>query len=101
MKDVLYREIADGINQTVGRKAVSVEQLKKIVDEGKYIRQSQGSMALYQFAQEIPYRFLTEREAEKLKNSPNFSDLSTKTIELLLLERVITPFEARMMRRYI
>ncbi|SFJ61360.1 hypothetical protein [Thermoflavimicrobium dichotomicum] len=101
MNHNLYQEIADGINQTVGRKAVTVGKLKQIVKEGKQIRRTQGMMALWQYAQNIPYRFLTSEEAEMLRNSPRFRELSNKTLELLVMEGVITPLEGKMFRRYI
>ncbi len=101
MKERYYREIVDGINQAVGRKAVTVDQLKRLVAEGRYVRQTQGMMALWQFAQGIPHRFLTEEETELLRQSPRYHELSHMTLKLLVKEGLITSMEARMLRRYL
>jgi hypothetical protein len=101
VSDRQYREIVDGINQVVGRKAVTVDQLKRLVAEGRYIRQTQGMMALWHFAQGIPQRFLTEEETELLRQSPRYHELSQKTLNLLVKEGLLSSMEARMLRRYL
>lgn len=99
--DHVYQDVARTINQTVGRKAVTVEQMKSLVKEAKVVRRTQGVMGLWAFASQIPYRFFTEKEIEKLKQSPRWYELSSKMIDLMVQEKVITPMEAKMLKRHL
>lgn len=97
-KDGFYRELVNEINHTVGREAVTVDQLQSLLYQAKTIRQSQGIMGLMSFANQLPYRFLTPQEVQLIQQTPRFRELSQKTIRMLVLEGVITPFEANMIR---
>lgn len=100
-QDPLYQEVADLINSTTGRKAVSASRLQKLVLEAKYIRKTQGTMALMSFAQQLPYKFLSANEIETLKRSPKYREFSHRVIDLFVREGVISQFEAMMLRRSI
>jgi hypothetical protein len=95
----LYREVARTINQTVGRNAVTADQLAGLVKEAKQVRRRRGTTGLMQFANELPYRYLTEEEVYKLQQSPRYRELSFKMIDLMVVEQVITPFEAMLLKR--
>jgi hypothetical protein len=97
----LYREVARTINQTVGRNAISADQLAGLVKEAKQVRKRRGSAGLMKYARELPYRFLTEEEVYKLKQSPRYRELSYKMIDLMVVEQVITPFEAMLLKRQV
>ncbi|TCS93097.1 hypothetical protein [Hazenella coriacea] len=100
-KDSFYQDLVKKINQTLGRKAVSVEQIKSLMKEAKRVRKTQGTMGLLSFASQIPYRLFSPQEVEKLKQSPYWGEFSSKLIDLLVYEGVITPTEARMLKRYV
>ncbi|MFC7442402.1 hypothetical protein [Laceyella putida] len=98
-KSAFYRELVQEINQTVGREAVTADQLRSLVYQAKMIRQSQGLMGLLSFANQLPSRFLTPQEVQMIQRSPRYRELSNKTIQMLVLEGVIKPFEANMVLR--
>jgi hypothetical protein len=98
--DTVYKNLADTINQTVGRKAVSVKKIKTLVADGKRIRKQYGLTGLWLYASlQLPYHFFTKKEIEKLKKSPRWNELSYKTIDAMVVEGVINPMEARMIKR--
>jgi hypothetical protein len=97
-KTAFYRELVQEINQTVGREAVTTEQLKELVRQAKMIRRTQGLMGLLAFANQLPYRFLTPHEVQMIQRSPRYRELSRRTLQMLVMEGVITPFEANMVR---
>ncbi|WP_124727646.1 hypothetical protein [Staphylospora marina] len=96
-----YRELATEINRTLGRKAVSSREIGNLVEQAKMIRRTRGLMGLMAFASEIPYRYFTPEEIEYLRHSPRWNELGDRLIRLLVMEGVITPAEAGMLRRYL
>ena len=52
-----YQSLADYINQTLSRKAISARKIDALVREAKRIRQQQGLMGLWNFASQLPARF--------------------------------------------
>jgi hypothetical protein len=98
-RNQVYQDVVRTINQTLGRKAVSVEQLKSLVNQAKMIRRTKGVMALMSFASQLPYRLFTQQEIDQLQRSPRWSELSGKMIDLMVYEGVITPTEAGMLKR--
>ncbi len=96
-----YQSLADYINQTLSRKAISARKIDALVREAKRIRQQQGLMGLWNFASQLPARFFTDSEIERLKRSPAWSTFTRHFIQILIREGVITPWEAKMMERYI
>jgi len=94
-----YRELVQTLNQTVGRQAVTVDQLLALIAEAKKIRKMQGPFGLMSFASELPYRFLTHQEVERIQQSPRWYEFSNKMIDLMVQEGVVTPFEATMLKR--
>jgi hypothetical protein len=97
--DTVYKNLVDTINQTVGRKAVSLKKIKTLVAEGKRIRKQYGLTGLWSYASQLPYHFFTKEEIKKLKESPRWNELSYKTIDAMVEEGVINPMEARMIKR--
>ncbi|SDX99256.1 hypothetical protein [Thermoactinomyces sp. DSM 45892] len=98
-KDPLYRDVADLVNTTTGRRAVSASRLQKLVMEAKYVRKTQGTMGLMNYAQRLPYQFLSTNEIEMLRTSPRYREFSYRVIDLFVREGVISQFEAMMLRR--
>lgn len=96
-----YQELTDTVNGLVGRKAVTPTKLKNLVKQARYIRQTQGTSALLQFAQSLPEQFFTRKEIEKIQGSREWDDLSNKLLQLLVSEGIITPFEAMFMRKMV
>lgn len=96
-----YSDFVNVVNYTVGRKALTVEQLKQLIKEAKYIRRRYGLMELMSFASELPYRFFTQKEIDKLQRSPYYAEFSSRMIDYLVIEGVITPIEARLLKRYL
>ncbi|SEN15705.1 hypothetical protein [Lihuaxuella thermophila] len=98
-KNQVYQDVVRTINQTVGRKAVTVEQIKSLVNQAKMIRRTRGVTGLMSFASQLPYRMFTQQEIERLQRSPRWYELSGKMIDLMVYEGVITPMEARMLKQ--
>ncbi|TCP70647.1 hypothetical protein [Baia soyae] len=98
-QDPLYKEVSHLVNSTTGRKAVSASRLQKLVMEAKYVRRTQGTMGLMNYAQRLPYQFLSTNEIEMLRRSPKYREFSHRVIDLFVREGVISQFEAMMLRR--
>jgi hypothetical protein len=94
-----YQEIADSINQLVGRQAVTPKKIKNIVKEAKHIRKTQGTSGLLRYASALPYQFFTQQELDYIQTTPQYRDLSARLIDLLVAEGVISAFEAMFLRR--
>ena len=62
-----YQSLADYINQTLSRKAISARKIDALVREAKRIRQQQGLMGLWNFASQLPARFFTESRNRAFK----------------------------------
>jgi hypothetical protein len=97
--DMFYKNVVDTINQTVGRKAVSVKKIKTLVAQGKKIRKQYGMRRLWSYASQLPYQFFTKGEIAKLKKSPRWNEFSQKTIAAMVEEGLINPMEASMVKR--
>ncbi|MBA4602410.1 hypothetical protein [Thermoactinomyces mirandus] len=100
-RDAFYRELAEEINRTVGRKAVSASKIKSLIRQAKQIRAVYGTAGLMSFARELPWRLFTPQEIERLQRSPRWPELSSKFVDAMVMEEVITPFEANMIRRFL
>lgn len=101
MYDQIYKETARTINKELGRKAVTPELLKKIVKNAKEVRRTRGTKGLLEYASDLPYSLFTEEEIEHLQQSPGYRVTVMKLIDLLVYERVINPFEAMLLKRYV
>jgi hypothetical protein len=100
-RDAFYVELAEEINRTVGRNAVSPQKIKSLIKQAKQIRRSYGKMGLWAFARELPWQIFTPREIDRLQRSPRWHELSNRFVDAMVMEGVITPFEANMIRRYL
>lgn len=98
-RDAFYRELADEINRTIGRKAISANKIKSVIRQAKQIRAAYGTAGLMSFARELPYRLFTPQELERLQRHPRWQELSSKFVDAMVMEGVITPFEANIIRR--
>ncbi|MGA8941934.1 MAG: hypothetical protein WB502_04360 [Thermoactinomyces sp.] len=98
-RDAFYRELADEINHTIGRKAISASKIKSLIRQAKQIRAAYGTAGLMSFARELPYRLFTHMELEQLQRHPRWRELLSKFVDAMVLEGVITPFEANIIRR--
>lgn len=101
MSRSFYRQLAKQVNQTVGRKAISAEQIYHMVKKARRLRQQYGFRAVMQYAQELPYQMFRPQELHKLQQSPYWHEYCHAMIDLLIREHVLTPFEGRMARRYV
>ena len=98
-RNAFYEELAEEINRTVGRKAVSPGKIKSLIQQAKQIRRSYGKMGLWSFARELPWQICTPKEIDRLQRSPRWHELSNQFVDAMVMEGVITPFEANMIRR--
>lgn len=97
--NALYEEAAQHINRILGRKAVSVRRIHRVIEQAKQVRRSGGVFALLHFSTELVHRLFTPEEVEKLKQSPRYRELSYQLIDLMVEEQVITRREAMMLKR--
>jgi hypothetical protein len=97
-RDYFYSDLVNMVHQTMGREVIRVEEIKKLIEEAKYVRKTQGIVRLRSFASEIPYRFFSQTEIEKLQKSPRWHEFARKLVDLMVAEGVLTPFEARMVK---
>lgn len=100
-KRTLFKEVVQAVNQTLGRKAVTVERINQLVKETKRIRQARGTMALLQYLTHMKEQLFTPAELERLKKSPKQREFSFRMLDLLVHEHVITPREAQMLKRMV
>jgi 3-methyladenine DNA glycosylase Tag len=101
LREQEYTEIADSINQMVGRQAVTPKKIKSVIKEAKHIRKTQGTPGLLRFATALPYQFFTPQELEYIQTTPQYRELSARMIDLLVAEGVISSFEAMFLRRQV
>ncbi|WP_044642572.1 hypothetical protein [Risungbinella massiliensis] len=101
MNEQIYKDTAKAINQELGRKAVSVEYLMKLVQEAKKVRRTRGTQGLIEFGSKLPTKLFSENEINKLQRSPQYRSTMSKMVDLLVYESVINPFEAMLLKRYI
>lgn len=100
-REHFYHSLAKNINQTLGRKAITAKKIDSIINHAKRVRQHQGVMGLWNYAAQLLTTFFTETEIERLKQSSQWSEFTRKLIQVLIYERVISPFEAQMLYKYI
>lgn len=100
-KEAFYQSLAQNINQTLGRKAITAQKIDSIINYAKKVRRQQGVMGLWNFAAQLPLTLFTETEIERLKQSSQWETFTRKLIQVLIHERVISPFEAQMLYKYI
>jgi hypothetical protein len=98
-KNAIYAEAARQINQILGRKAVSVRRIHRLIEQAKQIRRSGGVLALLHFSTEMVHRLFTPEEVEMLKQSPRYREMSFQLIDLMVEEQVITRREAMILKR--
>lgn len=97
-KAALYHDVAQAVNRTLGRKAVTVEQINQTVEYAKRIRKKRGGSGLLQYLNTLQDRWFTPQEVERLKHSPRSKELSRRMLDLLVTEKVISPAEAMMLK---
>jgi hypothetical protein len=97
-KQLLYHDLARTINRTLGRTVVTVEGIHRTVEEAKRVRQTGGTMALLQYVNGLSERLFSPVDVEKLKQSPRRTELSNRMLDLLVLEKVLTPGQAMMLK---
>lgn len=100
-QQALYRDIAQTVNQTLGRQAISVTLIKQTIAEAKQVRQIRGSWGLLRFLEKRVERVFLPHEVEKLKRHPRWKELSTRMVDHLAAQRVITATEALMLKRMV
>jgi len=96
-----YQQIANWVNQSLGRKAIRAKQIEEAVQKAKRIRRQQGVWGLWNYASQLPYQYFTEAEMEHLRQLPEWPHYAQQFIHHLIQEGVVTPWEAKMMERYI
>lgn len=97
--NALYEEAVQHINRILGRRAVSVKRIHRLIEQAKQVRRSGGVLALVHYSTELVHRLFTPGEVERLKQSPRYRELSHRLIDLLIEEGVITRQEAMMLKR--
>jgi hypothetical protein len=97
----LYVDLARTINRTLGRKAVHPESIRQAVEEAKRIKRYGGTMELIHYATHLYETWFTPEEVEMLKQSPRKKELSYRLIDLLVLEKVLTPAQGMMFKRMV
>ncbi|MBN2908282.1 hypothetical protein JQC72_01945 [Polycladomyces sp. WAk] len=98
---VLYMDLARTINQTLGRKAIHPERIRQAVEEAKRIKRYGGTAELIHYATHLYETWFTPEEVEMLKRSPRKKELSYRMIDLLILEKVLTPAQGMMLKRMV
>jgi hypothetical protein len=98
-REELYRQFVKAVNRTLGRQAVTVDEVKALVREGKRIRRENGVMGLWSYATRLPERFFSRQEFERLRRSPGWQEWTDRILKLLVAEELITPTEARFIKR--
>ncbi|MFD1407419.1 hypothetical protein ACFQ49_04505 [Kroppenstedtia eburnea] len=98
---VFYTDLARTVNRILGRKALSVERIVRTVDEAKRIRQTRGVFVLVQYLTTLSERLFTPAEVEKLRESPKKREYTDRMLDLMVHEQVVTPTEARMLKRMV
>ena len=97
--NALYEEAAQYINRVLGRRAVSVRRIHRVIEQAKQVRRSGGAFALLHYSTELVHRLFAPDEVEKLKGSSRYGELARRLIDLMVEERVITRREAMMLKR--
>jgi len=98
---VLYMDLARTINQTLGRKAIHPERIRQAVKEAKRIKRYGGTAELIHYATHLYETWFTPEEVEMLKRSPRKKELSYRMIDLLIMEKVLTPAQGMMLKRMV
>lgn len=96
-----YQQLADWINRSLSRNVIGAKQIDRLIQKAKRIRQQQGVWGLWNFASQLPNQFLTETEIEYLRQLPEYTMFAHRLIHQLIQEGVITPWEAKMLERYL
>ncbi|MFC4076441.1 hypothetical protein [Salinithrix halophila] len=100
-KKTLYREVAQTVNQALGRKAITPERIARTVEEAHGLRQRRGVFALLQYVNQLPNRYFTEEELEILKAHPRRRELTNRMLAHLVREGIITYTESMMLKRMV
>ncbi|SHE60351.1 hypothetical protein SAMN05444392_10233 [Seinonella peptonophila] len=96
-----YQQLAERVNQRIGRRALTAEKIESIINRARRIRARHGVRALWNYASGLPYELFTEREINLLRQSPEWHAVSYELIDVLIQKGVITPWEAQFMKQYI
>ncbi|MFD1426607.1 KaiC/GvpD/RAD55 family RecA-like ATPase [Kroppenstedtia sanguinis] len=96
-----YTDLVRTVNRILGRRALSVERIVRTVDEAKRIRQNRGALVLVQYLTSLSERLFTPAEVEKLKRSPKKREYTDRMLDLMVHEQVVSPTEARMLKRMV
>jgi hypothetical protein len=98
-REELYSQFVKALNRTLGRKVTTVDEVKELMREGKRIRRVYGVTGLWNYAARLPERFFSRQEFERLRRSPGWQEWTARIVDLLVAEEVITPAEARFIKR--
>lgn len=96
-----YLSMVKIINQVTGRQAITIKKLQFMIRKAKAVRHSQGQFGLLLYGKEILQTLFLPREVEMLKRNRQYKPVISKLIQLLVIERVITPTEATKIKKYI
>lgn len=97
----LYREAANYVNSVIRRKAVTAHMFHQWVERAKRIKRTTGTMGLINHYKRLYKQVLSEREVEKLKNSPRKNEFSYRLIDVLIEEGVLSPTQAKWLKQYV
>ncbi|SFS51345.1 hypothetical protein [Marininema halotolerans] len=99
VKKALYQDLTQTVNLALGRKAISVQMLTKTVEEARFVRQTRGVFALITYMNQLADHVFTPEEIEILKAHPRRKELTSRVLDHLIKEEVITFTESLMLRR--
>lgn len=97
----IYQQFANWVNRSLARKAISAKQIETVVQQAKQIRRQQGVWGLWNYASQLPSQYFTETEIEHLRQLPEWPYYAQQFIHHLIHEGVVTPWEAKMLERYL
>ncbi|SMO46580.1 hypothetical protein [Melghirimyces algeriensis] len=100
-KKRFYRELCKNVNRILGRRAVTVDRIVRYVAEAKRIRRTKGTMDLIHFLTTLRERLFTPEEVKRLKQSSQYKEFSSRLLDLMVYEGVITVGESRMLKRMV
>ena len=98
-KERFYAELVQVINRTLGRRAVTVERVRRTVNEAKRVKKMEGVPGLLAYATNLADRLFTPRAAEMLKEPPHKTAYTARMLHLLVHEKILTPLQGRMLKR--
>ncbi|PTM59115.1 hypothetical protein [Desmospora activa] len=97
----LYRELAQTVNRSLGRQAITTTLIEQTVAEAKKVRRLRGTWGLVKFLEGRMDRLFSSHEMEKLKLHPRRRELSYRMLDHLVAEGVMSPTESLMLKRMV